>query len=508
MSVHAAAPVPKSDLASKESSLNTDDLHTDGESSASATASQAGASALRRDLSAWSLIALGIANTIGAGIFVITGLAAARYAGPAVTISYLIGALACLCAGLCYAELAAMSPDAGSAYSYAYASMGETVAWIIGWDLIVEFLMSGSTVAVGWSGFLSGMLENWHIHIPSILAGAPIGLTAEHRLHLTGSWFNLPAAGLIAVQCALLYQGIRESRFFFNAVVILLIGLIALIVIAGAIYVHPSNWHPFIPPNIGQSGRFGWSGVMAAAALVFYSYIGFEAISTATRETRNPGRDLPIGLLGSLAVCTGLYLLTSLVMTGLVPYQELGGDQPVLTALRGPGHSLEWLVPIISIGIVVGLSAASMGSMYAQIRIFHAMATDGLLPPIFAEVHPRHRVPHLSTLIVGVVCAVTAGLLPLEVLGELVSIGTLLAFAIVCACVMILRVRDPLRSRPFRVGGLWVVAPIGIAVCLYMMVSLPIDTWLRLIVWMALGLVLYACWRRHRSAWRQRARGG
>ncbi len=454
---------------------------------------------LRRELTAWSLVTLGVSSTIGSGIFVMTGTAAARYAGPAVALSYVIAGIACLCAGLCYAELAAMSPDAGSAYSYARVSLGEVIAWVIGWDLILEFLFAAASAAVGWSGFFSGMLDQWGIHLPRQLSLAPLHLTGDHRLHLTGCWLNLPATLLVIVQSALLYVGVRESRAFLNVIVGLFISVILIIVIAGAFYLHPANWHPFIPPNTGTPGHFGWTGVMTAAAIVFFSYTGFEAISTATRESRNPGRDLPIGLLGSLAICAALYVLMALVMTGLVHYSRLGAEQPVIIALQAAGPGLAWLVPFASIGIVIGLSAAAMGSMYAQIRIFFAMANDGLLPPLFAIVHPRHRTPQWSTLVVGSACALIAGVLPLEVLGELVSIGTLLAFSIVCLCVLVLRFRAPARSRPFLVPVVWFVSPLGIAVCAYMMVSLPLDTWLRLIVWMTLGMLIYIGYGRRRS---------
>lgn len=448
---------------------------------------------MRRELTGWSLIALGISNTIGAGIFVMTGTAAAHYAGPGVAVSYVIGGLACLCAGLCYAELAAMSPDAGSAYTYAYSTLGATVGWIIGWDLIVEFLIAGATVAVGWSGFFCGMLARWHIHLPPGLAQAPFELSPGHQLRLSGAWINLPAVVLVTAQACLLGIGIRESRFVFNLIVCLLVGLIVVIIVAGFLHVDPANWHPFIPPNAGRGGLFGWSGVMAAAALVFFSYVGFETISTATRETRDPGRNLPVGLLGSLGICAALYVLMALVMTGLVSYRELGGPEPIITALQAGGPQLARLAPLVGIGIVAALSAASMGSMYGQIRVCFAMANDGLLPPLFAAVHPRFKVPHWGTLIVGAACAAIAGLFPLEVLGELVSIGTLLAFAIVCLCVLLLRIRQPSRTRPFRVRGIFVVAPLGITVCSYMMLSLPRDTWWRLVAWMAIGLVVY--WR-------------
>jgi len=451
---------------------------------------------LKRELNAWSLVALGVSSTIGAGIFVITGMAAAHQAGPAVALSYVIAGVACLCTGLCYAELAAMSPEAGSAYTYAYASFGKLVAWIIGWDLILEFLFQAASAAVGWSGFLTAMLQQWGLHLPLCLADAPLELTSSHQLRLTGACFNLPAVTLIVAQSALLYVGVRESATVLKVVVGLLLAVILTIIIAGLFHVDPQNWHPFVPPNSGRLGVFGWSGVMRAAAVVFFSYTGFEAISTATREARNPGRDLPIGLLGCLAICGVLYLLTALVMTGLVHYEKLGGKSAIVTALQAGGPALAWLVPTATIGIVIGLAAGAMGIMYAQIRIFYAMASDGLLPRQFAIVHPCHRTPQWGTLVVGAACALIAGVLPLEVLGELVSIGTLLAFSIVCLCVLVLRFRAPGRPRPFRAPAVAAVAPLGILICVYLMVNLPLDTWLRLIVWMAVGFGIYAAYGR------------
>ena len=447
---------------------------------------------LGRTLSGSSLVVLGVASSIGAGLFVLTGTAAANYAGPAVTFSYLIAGIACLCTGLCYAEFAALSPRTGSAYSYAYATMGELVAWIIGWDLVLEFLLSGVTVAVGWSGYFRGLLSSWGIHFPDAFAMSPLRFDHEHRLQPTGAIFNLPAAALIAVEAGLLYIGLRESSRFLYAVVALLLAVIALIVVAGIPYIDPTHWRPFVPANQGEWGRFGWSGIMTAAAVVFFSYTGFETVSAATREAKVPSRDIPLGVLGSLAICAVLYVTVALVMTGLAHYTRLGGAAPMISALANAGPELAWILPIVSCGIVFGLVAAPIGSMYAQSRILFAMAEDGLLPDTFATVHPRFKTPHRATAWVGVLGVAAAGVLPLDLLGELVSIGTLLAFVIVCASVLILRKTKPDLPRPFRVPGSPYVPSLGILICVYMMLSLPADTWIRLAIWLFVGLALYA----------------
>jgi len=447
---------------------------------------------LGRTLTGPSLVVLGVSSSIGAGLFVLTGTAAANYAGPAVALSYLIAGIGCLCAGLCYAEFAALCPRTGSAYSYAYATMGELVAWIIGWDMVLEFLFSGVTVAVGWSGYFCGLLSAWGLHIPQALAVSPLRFDGHHQLQLTGAIFNLPAAALIAVATGLLYVGMRESSRFLYAVVAFLLAIIALIVVASIPFVHPINWQPFVPENSGAWGRFGWSGIMTAAAVVFFSYTGFESVSAATREARDPSRDIPLGVLGSFAVCAVLYVTVALIMTGLAPYSTLGGAQPMISALANAGPGLAWLIPIVSVGIVFGLAASPIGSLYAQSRILFAMAEDGLLPATFAAVHPSFATPHRATAVVGLLGMAAAGLLPLDLLGELVSIGTLLAFVIVCASVLILRKRKPEIPRPFRVPGSPYVPAVGILICVYMMLSLPADTWIRLVIWLLAGLLLYA----------------
>jgi len=447
---------------------------------------------LGRTLTASSLVVLGGSCSIGAGLFVLTGTAAANYAGPAVAVSYLIAGLGCLCAGLCYAEFAALCPRTGSAYSYAYATMGELVAWIIGWDMVLEFLFSGVTVAVGWSGYFCGLLAAWGVHVPDAFATAPLHFDHDHRLQLTGAIFNFPAAALVALETGLLYVGLRESSRFLYVVVALLLAVIGLIVVASIPFVHPAYWHPFIPKNTGTWGRFGWSGIMTAAAVVFFSYTGFESVSAATREAKVPSRDIPIGVLGSLAVCAFLYFTVALIMTGLARYTTLGGAEPMIYALANAGPGLSWIIPIVSVGIVFGLAASPIGSMYAQSRILFAMAEDGLLPATFAAVHPSFKTPHRATAVVGIVAVVTAAILPLELLGELVSIGTLLAFVIVCASVLILRARKPDIPRPFRVPGSPYVPAFGVLICVYMMFSLPADTWIRLAIWLFVGLVVYA----------------
>src|SRR5215212_404323 len=445
---------------------------------------------LKRARGAGNLTALGIGAIIGAGIFVLTGTAAAQNAGPAVVYSFILAGLACLFAGLCYAEFAAMIPIAGSAYTYAYATLGEFVAWIIGWDLILEYLFGASTVAVGWAGNVVALVERMGYDFPDAFAGAPLAYNGSEFTR-TGAVINLPAMILIGLMTALLVVGIKESARFNNVIVFVKIAIVFLVIGFGFMYVNTANWHPFVPANTGEFGRYGWSGVFRAAAVVFFAYIGFDAVSTAAQEAKNPQRDMPIGILASLGICTVLYILMALVMTGLAPYSELNVPNPVQVALGKAGPGLAWLNYLVDIGAIAGLASVVLVMLMGQPRIFFSMSRDGLLPPVFGKVHPRFRTPYVTTILTGVIAAVIAGFFPIGLLGELVSIGTLFAFVIVSAGVLVLRYRRPELPRPFRTPLVPVVPALGILICGYLMYGLPPDTWIRLIVWLVIGLAIY-----------------
>jgi len=472
---------------------------------------------LRRALGALNLTMLGIGAIIGAGIFVLTGTAAAQYAGPAIVLSFILAGLGCLFAGLCYAEFSAMIPIAGSAYTYGYATLGELVAWIIGWDLILEYLFGAATVAVGWSGYFVALLrDNLGIHLSPAWTQAPLSVVGTHTLVrnlmcidpngaavaaangacaagsvLQPGIINLPAILLVGLMSTLLVIGIKESASFNNVIVFIKVAIVILVIGFGFMYVQTANWHPFIPTNTGEFGHYGWSGIARGAAVVFFAYIGFDAVSTAAQEARNPQKDMPIGILASLAICTVLYILMALVMTGLAHYQDLNVPQPVYVAIAAAGPALKWLTYFINIGAILGLASVVLVMLMGQPRIFFSMSRDGLLPEIFGRVHPRFQTPYVTTIVTGVVAAAVAGFFPIALLGELVSIGTLLAFVIVCFGVMILRYVRPNIPRPFRTPMVPVVPILGIVICGYMMYTLPNDTWIRLLVWMAIGLLIY-----------------
>ena len=456
------------------------------------------ATPLRRVLGPVHLTMLGIGAIIGSGIFVLTGVVAAQNAGPALVLSMIFAGIACAFAGLCYAEFASMIPVAGSAYTYAYATLGEIFAWIIGWDLILEYSLSASTVAVGWSGLVVSLLNDLGLSLPPQLTAATGSSVALADGSTVTALFNLPAVLVVVAVTALLVVGIRESAGT-NAVIVIVKVLVLLLFIGfGAAYVQPDNWKPFIPENTGTFGEFGWSGILRGAGIIFFAYIGFDAVSTAAQEAKNPQRDLPIGMLASLAVCTVLFVATALVLTGIIPYTRLNVAAPVALAVDETG--MGWLRPLIKLGAIAGLSSVILVLLMAQPRIFMAMSRDGLLPPLFSRVHPRFRTPAITTVLTGVVVAIAAGLVPISVLSQLVAMGTLLAFAIVCAAVLVLRRTSPELHRPFRTPASPWVPLAGVASCLYLMSGLPLATWERLVIWLAIGLAIYFAYSRARAA--------
>ena len=458
---------------------------------------------LRRSLSRMNLVSLGIGAIIGAGIFVLTGQAAAQYAGPAIAISFVISGLGCLFAGLCYAEFAAMIPISGSAYTYSYATLGEFFAWIIGWDLILEYLFVVPTVAVGWSGHLVAFLKEFNIVLPVHLTQAPFDYV-NGQLVSTGHLINLPAVGIIAVLTCLLVIGIKESATFNNYMVVTKASVLLAIIGFGIWYLlghHDlavKNWAPFIPANTGTYGEFGWSGIFKGAAVIFFAYIGFDAVSTAAQEAKNPQKDMPMGIVGSLLICTVLFITISVILTGMSKYTDLNNAAPVVNALQAAGAPLA-LRFVVEIAAIAGLSSVILVMLMGQPRIFFSMANDGLLPAFFAKVHPRFKTPYVTTIITGVLSAILGGLMPLSILGEMVSIGTLFAFVIVCISIIVLRKTRPDAPRPFRTPWVPLVPILGAGICLLQMYALPADTWWRLAIWMAIGIAIYFGYSRHHS---------
>lgn len=446
---------------------------------------------LKRALTSMNLIMLGIGAIIGAGIFVLTGEVSANYAGPAIVISFIISALACTCAGLCYAELSSMIPIAGSAYTYAYATLGEFFAWIIGWDLIIEYLFAASTVSVGWSGYIVSFFDGLGIHFSTAFTTSPVIFNdiTQHFEMSHGGIINMPAIFIVFLVTLLLVLGVKESARFNNIIVIIKLTVILIFILFGIFYIKIDNWHPFIPKNTGHFGSFGWSGIFRGAAVIFFAYIGFDAVSTAAQESKNPQRDLPRGILGSLIICTVLYILVALILTGIVPYHNLGVPDPIAIGVDATG--LLWLSPLIKIGAIAGLSSVILVMLMGQPRIFFTMSRDGLLPPVFSKVHHRFKTPYMSTIIVGLMAMALAGLFPIGVLSKLVSLGTLLAFAAVCLAILILRKTQPDTPRHFKTPFLPWVPIFGILSCLGVTLFLNIFAWIAMGIWLIIGLIIY-----------------
>jgi basic amino acid/polyamine antiporter, APA family len=438
-----------------------------------------GAKALKRTLTGLDLTLLGIGAIIGTGIFVLTGTAAANQAGPAIVLAYVAAGLACGFAALCYAEFASMIPISGSAYTYAYATLGEIFAWMIGWDLILEYAVGSMTVAVGWSGYFQRILAGFGVHLPGWMTAAP-------ATGVEGALLNLPAMIIVLVITALLVVGVRESARFNAAMVTVKLVAILFFIVVGVRYVKPENWSPFTP--------YGIQGIAAAAAVVFFAYIGFDAVSTTAEEAKNPQRDLPIGIIASLVICTVLYLAVAGVLTGIIPVVQYKADAQFLNAPVGYALAVinqDWAAGLVSAGAVAGITSVLLVMLMSQPRIFFAMSRDQLLPAGVSKVHPKFRTPYITTIITGVIVSIVAGFTPIQVLGEMTSIGTLFAFVVVCAAVLILRSRRPDHPRPFKVpfGSLFPI--LGIISCLYLMVNLTVMTWVRFLVWLDFGMVIY-----------------
>ena len=527
-----ADPVPSSDLSLRGQSLS-DLLATKPIDLLLSEAHDESGTSLRRVLGPINLITLGIGAIIGAGIFVFTGSVAANFAGPAVVLSFVIAAVGCVFAGLCYAEFASLIPIAGSAYTYGYATLGEIFAWIIGWDLIIEYAVGAASVAVGWSGNLVVLFQSFGIQIPPRLTAPPGTLVVLYngqwsRLATIGATLtragvdpgtlptkhgilDLPAYVVIAIMTLILVIGVRESANFNSLIVFIKVGtVLTFIAIAGMFLLrHPqiaaANWHPFIPPNQGTFGAFGWSGVARGAGVIFFAYIGFDAVSTAAQEARNPQRDMPIGILGSLAICTVLYVALSWILTGVVSYTALNTAAPVAVGIQATGVRFGSIV--VMLGTFAGLTTTMLVMLLGQSRVFYSMSRDGLLPEWASRVHPRFRTPWISSIIVGFFVAIFAGVLPVNVLLQLTSIGTLLAFVIVSAGVWALRVKRPDLPRPFKAPLVWKRFPLtpilGIVISFGLMATLPLSTWLRLIVWLILGMAIYFGYGRKHSRLRR-----
>lgn len=446
---------------------------------------------LKRSLGAINLTAMGIGAIIGAGIFVLTGPAAAEYAGPGILLSFIFAAIICIFAALCYAEFASLIPISGSAYTYAYATMGEFIAWIIGWGLTMEFLFSASTVSVGWSAYFVSLLKDFGIIFPEQFASAPITYDLSNGWSQTGTILNIPAMLIVALIGLLVAVGIKAAASFNNLMVIVKLGAIALFIACGVAFVNLDNLTPFIPENTGTFGEFGFSGILRGAGVIFFAFIGFDALSTMAQECRNPQKHLPIGMLGSLGISTLVYIIIGFVMLGIVSYTMLNVPDPISVAVNALGPKFIWLRFVIKLAILSGLTSVTLVMILGQSRIFYTMSNDGLLPKSFAKISDRFHTPFFSTILVSLVCMLLAGIFPVGILGQLTCMGALLAFAIVCFGILVLRYKQPTLHRPFKTPFVPWIPLAGTLVCIIQMVALPGVTWIQFLIWMAVGLLIY-----------------
>lgn len=465
---------------------------------------------LKRTLGPAALVSLGIGAIIGAGLFSITGSAAANHAGPAITISFVIAAIACAFAGLCYAELASMIPVAGSAYTYSYATMGEFVAWIIGWDLVLEYAVGAATVAISWSGYLRKLLHMWDLDLPVQYALSPFETYTNAAGETAHGFVNFPAVAIVVLASMILIRGTRESATVNTIIVALKVAIVLVFIVVGWNFIKPENYTPYIPSAGVSFGDYGWGGILTAAGIIFFAYIGFDAVSTAAQEAKNPKRDMPIGILVSLAICTVLYILFAHVLTGMANYKEFAGHDgiaPVAIAIAKTGPGFEWLQQGIVIAILAGFTSVIMVMLLGQSRVFFSMSKDGLLPKVFSDIHPKFGTPWRSNLLFCLFVSLFAAFVPANVVGHMTSIGTLFAFILVCAGVWVLRVQEPNRERAFKTPLVPLVPILGILTCLAMMIPLGWETWGRLVGWLAVGIIIYFTYGVKNSVLRRRALG-
>ncbi|OZI06309.1 amino acid transporter [Siphonobacter sp. BAB-5385] len=465
-------------------------------------AAEQGSNTLKRSLSSWNLIAIGIGVIIGAGLFSLTGIAAANNTGPAVVLSFLLAAVGCAFSALCYAEFASMVPVAGSAYTYAYATMGELFAWIIGWDLILEYSVGAATVSISWSQYLIKFLSSYGIHLPPQWVRGPFEAVTLADGSTVSGIMNLPALLILWIITAIIIRGTKGSAWVNGIIVAIKVAVVIVFIALGIQYIKPENYHPFIPENTGTFGEFGASGILRGAGVIFFVFIGFDIVAAMAQEARNPQRTMPIGIIGSLAICTVLFVVFGFVLTGMAHYTEFKNSAaPIAVAIEKTPY--QWLQQLIILGILIGYTSVIMVDLLGQSRVFYTMSKDGLLPRVFSSLHPRFQTPHKSNVLLCVFISLFAGFMPIHIVGEMVSIGTLLAFVMVCLGVIVLRKRQPETPRPFRTPWVPVVPILGILTCLLMMFSLPVDTWIRLIVWLLIGFAIYFLYGKKQSKLRE-----